>query len=86
MSSRADFFSDHTVRGRRDYRCTFCRKPIEKASLHVAVASCSGGVLSNYRAHADCYEQASGHQAPAPKAARIEAAVTSARYPNFSCA
>lgn len=65
-----DFYSEHTVRGRREYRCQHCRDPIGKGSPHVAVSSCSGGVLHAHRAHIDCHETATGQPAPSPRSTK----------------
>ncbi len=62
---RPDFYSEHTVRGRRDYRCQFCRQEIGKGVAHVSVSSSSSGLLRAHRAHVQCHENATGHPAPA---------------------
>lgn len=65
-----DFYSERTVRGRRDYRCAFCREPIAKGSHHVCVSSCSAGEFHTHRAHLDCHESATGQPAPAHTSAQ----------------
>jgi hypothetical protein len=61
-----DFYSERSGRGRREYRCQFCREAIAKGALHVCVSSGSAGQYHTHRAHTDCHEAASGQAAPAP--------------------
>ncbi len=63
---RSDFYSERTVRGRRQYRCQFCALAIAKASHHVCVSSCSTGKVHTHRAHLACHETATGQKAPPP--------------------
>ncbi len=61
----ANFYSEHTVKGRRAYPCNFCRRGILAGALHVTVSSCDGGVMHAHRAHIECHEAATGQPAPA---------------------
>lgn len=72
--SRPDFYSESTVRGRREYRCAHCPKPIAKGELHVSVSRCSCGEFSDWRAHTACHETATGQPAPAHASTRVSAA------------
>ncbi len=65
--SREDFYSEHTVRGRKAYVCQFCRQAIEKGAAHVSVSSRSAGDYHTHRAHLACHESATGQAAPAPR-------------------
>lgn len=67
MKALRDFYSEHTVHGRRAYTCQFCPRPIEKGTLHVHVAHCTDGKVSGRRAHLECHEAATGQAAPAPE-------------------
>jgi hypothetical protein len=58
-----DFFSVHEVKGRKEYRCSICRKPICKGVTHTTVSQGSAGVYTSTRSHSDCYAAAT---APAP--------------------
>lgn len=53
MSS--DFYSEHVVKGRRDYACTACREPIAKAAEHVHVSARSTGRYWQARYHCECF-------------------------------
>lgn len=63
--SGPDFYSEHTVRGRREYRCQHCRRAIAKGELHVNATKRSSGEISSWRAHRACHEAATGQPAPA---------------------
>lgn len=63
------FYSEHTVKGRRDYVCQFCGRGIAKGVLHVSATNNDGRTYVSTRAHVECYELATGHAAPAPAAA-----------------
>lgn len=65
MSRGADgsFYSERPVqKGRRDYVCNFCRKPIPSGVAHVCVSASDGerGGTWSVRAHAACLAHANG--------------------------
>ncbi len=73
---KSDFYSERTVKGRRDYSCQMCLRTIAKGAAHVSVSSCNGGKYHAHRAHVDCHEAATGQTAPAPALGRLAAALT----------
>lgn len=74
--ARPDFFSVHTVAGRKDYRCALCPRPIAKKEQHVHVSACSAGRFWDNRYHLACYPEQLPALAPIPR--EIPAAVVAA--------
>lgn len=44
-----------TPKARRDYRCDWCREPIEKGTQYVCVKGIDMGKVVTTRMHGECY-------------------------------
>lgn len=49
------FYSEHVIKGRKPYVCTFCRAPIAKGEQHVSVSIGGDGGYHSHRAHLACH-------------------------------
>jgi hypothetical protein len=63
----SNFYSEHTVKGRRDYPCQFCGQRIAKGAAHVCATNCDAGRYVTVRSHLECHELATNQPAPQPR-------------------